>query len=67
MPDDNNLYDVELAYSAEGMTIGHVRITKGQYEFLKWVTNPNNWKNLEKEPYSGDLCVYCEELEDQNE
>lgn len=63
----SQLYDVKLTYSAEGMTTGLVRITKEQYEFLKWVADPNNWKNLEKEPYSGDLCVYCEELEDQNE
>lgn len=60
----SQLYDVELIYSAEGITTGNVRITKEQYEFLKWVADPNNWKNLEKNPYSGDLCVYCEELED---
>lgn len=64
--EDNNLYDVELTYSADGITTGRVYITKEQYEFLKWVADPNNWKNLEKEPYSGDLCVYCEELEERD-
>lgn len=59
----SQLYDVELTYSADGMTTGHVHITKEQYEFLKWVADPNNWKNLEKEPYSGDLLAYCDELE----
>ena len=59
-------YDVELAYSAEGITTGWVRLTEQEYEFLKWVTNPSNWEKLEAEPYSGDLSVYCKELEKEN-
>lgn len=64
--EDNKFYDVELEYTADGITTGCVRLTKQEYEFLKRVTNPGNWENLEAEPYSGCLSVYCEELENQH-
>lgn len=64
---DNKLYEVELTYGAEGMATGYVNITRQEYEFLKWVTNTNNWKDLLKEPYCGYLDVYCEELEKENQ
>ena len=63
MPEDNKLYDVELTYMAEDETTGHVYITKEQYEFLKWVTMPQNWKDAKIKPYSGGLWAYCDELE----
>lgn len=56
-------YKCDLCYSAEDYTTGTMMLTKKEYEFAKRLTNINNWDNLNDNPWSGHLSVYCKELE----
>lgn len=57
-------YRYRVYQSAEGCTTGTVLLTKAQAEVVEFVTNPNNWDNLEVESYSGDFGIYIDSPEE---
>lgn len=57
-------YRYRVCQSADGYTTGTILLTKAQAEVVEFVTNPNNWDNLEVESYSGGFGIYIDNSEE---
>ena len=56
-------YKCELQYGADGVATGYMMLTRTEYLTAKKVINRDNWKELSDEGWSGNLTIWCDELE----
>ena len=50
-------YFFPVAYFAEGVSEGYMKLTREEAEIVAWATNPKNWTDAEIEKYSGSFHI----------
>ena len=55
--DDDTKFYWNVCQAAEGNTTGYVKLTKKEAEIVSFVTDWDNWKNLNDEPWSGSFSI----------
>ena len=57
MKKNNKKYYFPVAYFAEGVSTGYIRLTLEEAKSVAFATNPKNWENAEIEKYSGSFVI----------